>query len=63
MREKQGKTIDGLVAEIARQADAAAGDDKLKQTLDKLASGLQKYRKFWADELDSLERHLDANPT
>ena len=23
---------------------------------------LQRYRKFWADELDSLERHLDRNP-
>ena len=23
---------------------------------------LQRYRKFWSDELDSLERHLDRNP-
>jgi DNA-binding transcriptional ArsR family regulator len=23
---------------------------------------LEPYRKFWAQELDSLERHLDANP-
>jgi DNA-binding transcriptional ArsR family regulator len=23
---------------------------------------LERYRKFWADELDSLERHLDAYP-
>jgi DNA-binding transcriptional ArsR family regulator len=23
---------------------------------------LQRYRKLWADELDSLERHLDRNP-
>ncbi|MEX2247230.1 MAG: metalloregulator ArsR/SmtB family transcription factor [Dehalococcoidia bacterium] len=23
---------------------------------------LERYRKFWADELDALERHLDANP-
>ena len=23
---------------------------------------LQRYRKLWAEELDSLERHLDRNP-
>ena len=23
---------------------------------------LERYRKFWATELDSLERHLDRNP-
>ena len=23
---------------------------------------LQRYRKFWTEELDALERHLDRNP-
>jgi DNA-binding transcriptional ArsR family regulator len=27
-----------------------------------LDSWLARYRKFWNEELDALERHLDANP-
>jgi DNA-binding transcriptional ArsR family regulator len=30
--------------------------------LRELDGWLQKYRKFWARELDALERHLDAHP-
>jgi DNA-binding transcriptional ArsR family regulator len=30
--------------------------------LRELDSWLQKYRKFWASELDALEQHLDAHP-
>lgn len=30
--------------------------------LRKLDAWLQRYRKFWAVELDSLERHLDNSP-
>jgi DNA-binding transcriptional ArsR family regulator len=32
------------------------------QPLRELDGWLQRYRAFWATELDSLERHLDDNP-
>jgi DNA-binding transcriptional ArsR family regulator len=32
------------------------------EPLRELDGWLQKYRKFWADELDALERHLDEHP-
>ena len=30
--------------------------------LQQLDRWLERYRKFWAEELNSLERHLDRNP-
>lgn len=32
------------------------------EPLRELDQWLDKYRRFWSGELDSLERHLDANP-
>jgi DNA-binding transcriptional ArsR family regulator len=32
------------------------------EPLRELDQWLQQYRKFWTEELDALERHLDAHP-
>jgi DNA-binding transcriptional ArsR family regulator len=49
---------------VASRADAQRRLYRIQpKPLRDLDGWLQKYRKFWADELDSLERHLDANPT
>jgi DNA-binding transcriptional ArsR family regulator len=48
---------------VASRADAQRRVYRINaEPLRELDGWLEKYRKFWAEELDSLERHLDANP-
>ena len=48
---------------VASRAEAQRRVYSINPTpLRQLDRWLQRYRKFWAEELDSLERHLDRNP-
>lgn len=48
---------------VASRADAQRRIYRISPApLRDLDAWLQRYRKFWAAELDALERHLDANP-
>jgi DNA-binding transcriptional ArsR family regulator len=47
---------------VASRADAQRRVYRINAApLRQLDRWLQRYRKFWSDELDSLERHLDRN--
>jgi DNA-binding transcriptional ArsR family regulator len=48
---------------VASRADAQRRIYRVNPApLRQLDRWLQRYRKFWASELDALERHLDRNP-
>ena len=48
---------------VASRADAQRRVYRVNAApLRKIDRWLEQYRKFWAGELDALERHLDRNP-
>lgn len=48
---------------VASRADAQRRLYRIEaKPLRELDGWLQQYRKFWAEELDALERHLDEHP-